>query len=210
MNKLILSADQIYALAYILKAKYLDYYYISLASHGINHNLWLTSITKELVSKGVLTEDFSGETELVSDYDALVKPLYFGKKESSLDINVLGENESNVGYRFHFLDGNTIMTKLVDGMFEISEVSAEDIRKIVMSILPADYSALSAKTEISLDTNKITRVFVVKNAEIAVKSYVTTFVEMEGSVYEEDTENILYTVSGSDFINKINKAIVEV
>ena len=84
MNELTLTADQIYALAYILEAKYLDYYYISLAKRSNDNQLWLSENTNQLVSQGVLVEDFSGNTTINSEVEALVK-----SNSPALDQNML-------------------------------------------------------------------------------------------------------------------------
>ena len=210
MSNLILTADQIFALAYIVKAKYLDYFYVSLAACKTDNKIWLSEISKQLVSQGVLVEDFSGDTTITAGIEELVKPLYFSTKESSLDINIFGDSEDNEGYRFHFLDGKITMTKAVQDGFEISEVTTEDIRELIAGILPAEYNANSAMVDISLDISKVSRIFVVKNTEMGVKSFVTTLVESDGVVYEEDVEDKIYSVSGSDFAEKLYKILTEV
>lgn len=209
MSRLVLTADQIYALAYILDAKYLDYYYMSLANRGNDNKLWLSEITKQLVSQGVLVEDFSGDTSIDPEIEEIVKPLYFSDKESSLDINIFGDNEENIGYRFHFLDDKMTMTKLVEDGFEIIDASPDDIQKIVSAILPANYSAESEKANVKFDAEKVSRVFIVKNIEGNAKSTIATFVETEGVVYEEDTDDIVYSVSGEDFKDKLCKILTE-
>ena len=210
MSKLVLTADQIYALAYILKASYLDYHYISLASRDDNDKLWLSENTKQLVSQGILVEDFSGDTTIDPEVEALFKPVYFSTKESSLDISIFGEKEDNKGYRFHFLDDKITMTQTVDDGFEITEVGLEDIKKVISTILPSDYSANSAKADIVFDSEKITRLFVVKKTEVDVKNVINTFVETEGIIYEENTEDDIFSVSGSDFENKLYRILAEV
>ena len=210
MRNLILTADQIFALAYILKAKSLDYFYVSLATCKTDDKIWRNEISKQLVSKGVLVEDFSGDTTIEAEIEDLVKPLYFSTKESSLEINIFGDNEDNEGYRFHFLDGKVTMTRAVKEGFEISEVTFEEIRELISGILPAGYNADSVKVDISLDISKVSRIFVVKNTVMSVKSFVTTLVESDGIVYEEDTEDNISSVSGSDFADKLYKILTEV
>lgn len=209
MDKLVLTANQIYALAQILKAKYLDYYYISLASKNTD-GVWLNENTKSLVSKGVLSEDFSGDITVDPEVETLVKPLFFGTKESSLDINIFGDTEDNIGYRFHFYDDRVIMTKTVEDGFEITEVSSDDILMIVSKVLPAGYSAQTEKVDIEIDPDEVSRVFVVKNTEVDVKSEVATLVETDGVIYEENTDAEMFSVSEEDFMNKICKILTEV
>lgn len=210
MSNLILTADQIYALAYILEAKCLDYYYISLAEKVKDNKVWLSENTKLLVSQGILVEDFSGDTTIDPEVEALVKPMYFGTKESSLDINIFGENEDNKGYRFHFLDDKITMVKTVEDGFEITDASLNEIKELVSKVLPTDYSADSGEADITLDVSKITRIFVAKNTEMNVKSFVATFVESDGVVYEEDASDKIYSISGGDFGEKLYKILTEV
>ena len=209
MDKLVLTANQIYALAHILKAKYLDYYYISLASKNTD-GVWLNENTKSLVSQGILTEDFSGEITVDPGVEDLVKPLFFSTKESSLDINIFGDTEDNIGYRFHFYDDRIIMAKTVNDGFEITEVTSDDIVMMASKILPANYSAQTAKVDIELEPDKVSRVFVVKNTEVDVKSEVATLVESEGIVYEENSDAETFSVSEEDFLNRICKILTEV
>ena len=89
MSNLILTADQIFALAYIVKAKYLDYFYVSLATCKTDNKIWLSEISKQLVSQGVLVEDFSGDTTIAAGIEELVKPIYFSTKETDF-ISLMG------------------------------------------------------------------------------------------------------------------------
>lgn len=210
MSKLVLTADQIYALAYILKAKYLDYYYMSQSNQDDNNKIWLSEITKQLVSQGTLVEDFSGETTIDPEVEILIKPLYFGTKESSLDIDIFGDNEENEEYRFHFLNDKISMVKSVENGFEITKVGLDEIKELVSNVLSTDYSADSGEADILLDVSKISRIFVAKNTEMNVKNFVATFVESDGVVYEEDTSDKIYSISRGDFEDKLYNILTEV
>jgi len=210
MSKLVLSADQIYVLAYIMKANYLDYYYISLANQNFDNKVWFNETTNQLVSKGVLIEDFSGNISIDPENEKLLKPIFFGTKESSLVISIFGDEEDNIGYRLHFSDGRIILTKEIEGGFEISAVTNEEIKEYVSTILNDSYSAISAKNDKELDINKVSRVFIVKNAEVKVKNFTKTMVESDGIVYEEDTENNTYSLSKTDFEDKVLRILTEV
>ena len=210
MSRLVLTADQIFALAFILKAKYLDYYYMLQANRDDSNKLWLSEITKQLVSQGTLVEDFSGDTTIDPKIEDLVRPLYFGTKESSLDVNIFGENEDNKGYRFHFLDGRITMARTIEGGFEITDINTDNVREIISAILPKSYSAESSESQIKFDVDKVSRVFVVKNTVVDEKNVIATFIETEGVVYEEDTDNRVYSVSGEDFNDKLYKILTEV
>ena len=210
MSRLVLTADQIYALAYILDAKYLDYYYISLANRGNDNKLWLSEITKQLVSQGVLVEDFSGDTSIDPEIEEIVKPLYFSDKESSLDINIFGDNEENLGYRFHFLDDKVTMTRTVEDGFEICITDIANVKELISSLLPDNYSVESVKSNIELDVENISRVFVAKNTNLKAGSIILNFVESDGVIYEEDVEDNIYSLSAEDFNDRLIIALTEV
>jgi len=210
MSRLVLTADQIYAMAYILKAKYLDYFYISLSNRSDDNKLWLSEMTKQLVSLGVLVEDFSGETSIDPNIEKLVNPLFFSNMESSLDINIFGDEEDNSGYRFHFLDGNITLVRSVEEGFEISETSPDEIKDLVSSIISSDYTADSSKVDMTFDSTKVSRIIVAKNTDLSVGSVVLTFVESDGVIYEEDIDDNVFSVSKDDFIEKLNRVLTEV
>lgn len=210
MKSVVLTADQIYALAYVQKAKYLDYYYISLASQFNDNKIWLGDNIKTLVSQGIMVEDFSGDTAVDSEVENLISPLYCSTKESSLDIAIFADTEKNLGYRFHFSDGKITMAKTVEGGFEISEVSLDDIKTIVESLIPSDYSAASSVVDISIDASKVSRVFVVKNVEKDIKSVNTTLVEYDGVIYETDDDGTVHSVSKQDFADELISVLTEV
>lgn len=210
MDRLVLTADQIYAMAYVMKAKYLDYYYISLSNKRNDNKLWLSEKTKELVSLGLLLEDFSGETSIAPEVEALFLPLYFSTKESSLDEIILGDDERNVGYRFHYLDGNITMTKTIDEGFEVASITTDNISSIVCDLLHENYSSDSSKVDVKFDITKISRIFVLKSTEMNIRSKVATFVESEGCIYEEDSDNNVFSVSREDFANKLYMILTEV
>ena len=210
MDRLVLATDQLLALAYILNAKYLDFYYISAVNKTEDSELWLSENKKQLVALGILVEDFSGNMSIHPEAELLLKPLFFSTKESSLDINIFGDSEENIGYRFHFLDGKITMTKAIEEGLEVSEVSRKDIQIIVSDILPTTYSVSSTEVDVTLDVSEVSRVFIVKNTEMKVKSLVKTMVETNGIVYEEDPENNIYSLSKADFEDKVYKILTEV
>lgn len=210
MSNLFLTADQIYALAYIMKADYLDHYYISLSNKGDDIKLWQNETQKQLVSDGILSEDFNGDITVNPDVVKIIEPIFFGVKESSLDLNFMGENEGFVGYRFHFKDNNVTMTKTIDNGFEISSVNKDDINSIVNKIIPKDYSVTTEAVTKTFDVDSISRVIVVKSAEVDVKNYVESFVESDGVLYREDSDNTVYSVSGEDLFERIFTTLAEV
>ena len=64
--------------------------------------------------------------------------------------------------------------------------------------------------DVVFDPEKVSRLFVVKNTELDVKNIINTFVETDGIVYEENSEDEIYSVSGSDFEEKLYRILAEV
>ena len=210
MSKLVLTADQIFALAYIMKARFLDHYYISLTNTGSDVKLWQAETQKQLVSIGLLAEDFSGNLLVIPELEDIIKPIYFGTKESTLDISIFGDHEGNAGYRFHFDDGVITMVKAIDDGFEVKRTNVDEIRRLIFDLISDDYNVNSEYVDMTFDADKITRVLVVKNAEVNVKNYTESFIESEGVIYSEDADNRVSSVSRTDFVERLFTILAEV
>ena len=102
------------------------------------------------------------------------------------------------------------LVQTVEGGFEITEVSIADIKNIVDGLVSSDYSATSSVVDISIDSAKVSRVFVVKNVEKDIKSVNTTLVEYDGIIYQTDDDGAVHSVSKQDFTDELISVLTEV
>ena len=107
MNKeIVLTPEQLFFMGRLLQAKYIDYAYVA-AMNDINQNfaLFETEAKATLVSAGVLMEDFGGNVEVDPAVLSVLKPIFFGEIETSIDICNIGETNIVSVYKYHFHDG---------------------------------------------------------------------------------------------------------
>ncbi len=86
-KEIILTPEELYYLGTLLQAKYIDYAYVAAMDDiGQNYKLFEKETGAALVSKGILLEDFSGNTEISEAAAGLLRPIFFGETETSIDI----------------------------------------------------------------------------------------------------------------------------
>ena len=86
-KKVKISPEELYAIGRILNAKYIDYAYVATIKEiGASYELFEKEATDGLVSKGILTEDFSGNIMLKDEALDIFNPVFFGDLETSLDV----------------------------------------------------------------------------------------------------------------------------
>lgn len=136
MKEVILSPEELFFLARKMKAKYLDYEYLSLMGDIQNDIDVKEEKAKEsLSSKGFVEEDFEGNIEVENDVVELLNPVFFGT------IECLIKKQDNI--KLHvFKDSITQCLKTEAGL-SLKRVSSEDIS----DILTGDLELQCANTE---------------------------------------------------------------
>ena len=197
-----LTPEELYYLGSFMQAKYIDYAYVAAMSDiKQNYSLFENETKASLVSSGILMEDFSGQVEIDEETAGLLKPIFFGETETSLDICSLGDENAVSVHKFHFYDGIITMVTGNDGKLIIKSIDQVGIRTIVEGLLPDDYDVVSSiVTEVSEKT--VTRFIAAKSIFIGKTSAVKTFLEADGIFYQEN-EDYVESLSKEMFINDI-------
>ena len=85
--------------------------------------------------------------------------------------------------------------------------------------LPSGYSGETVQTNVEIETENVSRIFVAKRTDVDGKNLASTFVESDGVVYMEipdDTDDqdnqgdLVYSVSEEDFVGQLCKILAEV
>lgn len=202
VNEFILSPEELYFLGGLLQAKYIDYAYIA-AMDDIQQNTAL--IKKETISgmvkRNLVEEDFSGELEVNQTLKDILEPIFFGIKESSLDVCNLGDVKRVDIYKFHFLDNKITMVTGKDKQLYIKNVTENMFSNLLSQILPNSYEMDNSVLN-NLDHSLITRLFAIKSAQVNENSVVRIYIEIGNKLYYEKAPEVLSTISKEDFINK--------
>ena len=198
-KEIILTPEELYYLGSFLQAKYIDYAYVAAMSDiKQNYSLFENETKAALVSSGILMEDFGGQVEIDEEISNLLKPIFFGEVETSLDICLLGEKNSVSVHKFHFYDGIITMVTGDNGKLIIRATDQLGIKNIVENLLPDNYDAISTTVD-KIDENKVTRFIAAKNVFVGEKSSVKTYLEVEGIFYHE-TDDCIESLTKDMFI----------
>ncbi len=189
-KEMILTPEELYYMGRFLQAKYIDYAYVA-AMGDIGHNfaMFEKETGNSLVASGILTEDFAGNIEIDQKALAVLKPIFFGESETSLDICSISEKSSVSVCKFHFYDGAITMVTGFEGKLLIKAVDQTEIKALVEKVLPQDYSA-QAGDVIELTEKTVTRFIAVKSIFVGKKSVVKTYIEADGIFYRENGDKI--------------------
>lgn len=190
IKELILTPEELYYMGRFMQAKYIDYAYIAAMSDiRQNYALFEKEAQAALVSAGILMEDFSGNVEIDSKAAAVLKPIFFGEVETSVDICYLGETNAVSVNKFHFYDGAVTMVAGSDGKLIIRSIDKIDIHEFVSGLLSKDFAG-KYETVTEFDKDKITRFIAVKSVDVGKVSVVNTYIESDGAIYHEKGSNI--------------------
>jgi hypothetical protein len=200
--EIILTPEELYYVGKLLKAKYIDYVYIA-AMKDIQQNAEAArqDIQRGLSGKGYLSEDFSGDIEIDEKVRTLVEPVLFGNFESSITICEIGETALVKSLRFHRNEKRTVLSVMGGDGLHISEISDDEMKSCVVSLLPKDYLQKTMETGQSVTRESITRVFAFKNMVVGDRAEVKVFFESDGWLCYEN-ENKVSVVEGGYFCDE--------
>lgn len=191
MNKeIVLTPEQLFFMGRLLQAKYIDYAYVA-AMNDINQNfaLFETEAKAALVSVGALMEDFGGNVEVDSAVLSVLKPIFFGEIETSIDICNIGETNTVSVYKYHFHDGVVTEVTGEKGKLVIKTADQIAIRERIESLISCKYTAENQVVE-TIDKTHITRFIAFKQIHVGTASVVKNYIESDGVFYQEKEETI--------------------
>lgn len=203
-NEIVLAPEELYYLGSILQAKYIDYAYIAaMEDIGPNYTMFENETRDSLVRAGALMEDFSGNLEVDKGLLGVIKPIFFGEVETSIDICKLGEENSVCVYKFHFLDGAITMVTGDSGKLAIRSIDQIYIKDIVCSLIPEEYRCTAPEVVTEIDKSKVTRFMAAKSVVVGHASAVKTFIETSGIWYKEKDNETIESVTRDLFISDV-------
>ncbi len=204
-KQIVLSPEELYYLGTVLQAKYIDYAYVAAMNDiGQNYSLFENETKASLVRSGVLMEDFSGNLEVDGEALNLLKPIFFGEVETSIDVCELDAEESKViVYKYHFFDDTITMVTGESGKLIIKGVDKLSIKELVSGLVPAEYSCAETSVVSEIQKENITRFIASKSIKVGQISSVTTYIEADGVFYREKDEDLIESVTKDMFISDV-------
>ena len=200
-REIVISPEELYYLGTRLQAKYIDYAYVAAMDDiGQNYALFEKETGAALVSKGILEEDFSGNIEINQNVSDLLKPIFFGEVETSIDVCNIGKRNIVEVYKFHFNDGAITMVTGKEGKLLLKKVDQLEIQDLVKKMIPESY-VYESKTVTDIPRELITRFFAFKSILVGKTAVVKTYIEANGVLYQEKDSELIETVSRETFVS---------
>lgn len=199
-KEIVLTPEELYYMGRFLQAKYIDYAYVA-AMNDISQNfaLFENEAKASLVSAGILMEDFGGNVEVDPVVLSVLKPIFFGEVETSIDICGIGEMSTVAVYKYHFYDGAVTMVTGEKGKLLIKTADQIAIREKVESLISETYNAESQIVE-TIDKAHVTRFIAFKRIHVGTTSMVKIYIESDGVFYQEKEESI-ESVTRTQFVS---------
>ena len=206
-EELILTPEELYYLGKILRAKYIDYAYVAaLKNIGSNVSLFINETRASLIEKGIIEEDFSGNAEIDPEVCALLKPVFFGEYEFSVNIRVFGEHAGMSVCKYHYLDAKAVSVSSQENGFLVKAVDVLELRKEIKDIYP-DSIVYEKKTVSELPKTDIERLITVKGLNIGKSAAVINYIQTSHGFYQVTGDETLETVEKSVFVKDVSEMI---
>ena len=181
-NEIVLSPEALFFLGQWMQAEYIDYDYIAmLRDLGRDYSRIQRRCLQELSGEKLVRQQITGEVSVRPQLERLLKNVFFGKLETSLDVFSKLEGGSRETYRFHYLDGTVTLVRQEQKRLYLSAAEPEDMERIIRTAVGRHREA-SRKIH-HLDENALGRMLLVKRAEVDRGSTSTLLFEQDGVLY---------------------------
>lgn len=206
IKEIILTPEELYCIGRFLQAKYIDYAYVAaMADFKQDYELFEKEIMDGLIKTGFLMEDFSGNIEVDQQIVDLLNPIFFGENETSLEICDISSDKKVCVYKFHFFDGAITMVTNQEGRLLIKAVDQVNIKNIVEDVLSSDYNVEAEVVTIHTE-RVVTRFIAAKSILVGKSSFVKTYIDSEGVLYQENTDTV-QSVSKDMFVSDVYEIV---
>lgn len=195
-----ISPEELFFLGKQMQAKYIDYDYISMMKDiQQQYPLREKEIMAGLVSRGILTEDFSGEMELDEEIRGMLEPLFFGEFASEVVLSEDSCGENLKKYKFHFDKRRITGVQLEKDRLLFEADGSGELERLQKQVIPEQYEG---KTEqIVMDAIKpdnIDRVLILKNMTIGKTANSSQFISLNGLWYIGKDENLVESLTKAE------------
>lgn len=203
-KEILISPKELYYLGSLLQASYIDYAYVAaMEDIGSNYELFEKESSAQLVKKGILIEDFSGNMQVSDVALTLLKPIFFGTVETALDVCSLGETSTVDVSKYHFYEGQITAVHGKGENLLICKGSLTAIREKVETILCEDYCCKAATKVATINQKDVTRFVSVKSLDYGNKAAVKVYVEANGVMYQELEDGNIESVTREMFVETV-------
>ena len=191
-ERLILTPEQLFFLGTVMGAEYINYDYIA-AMGEVQRNYSRThrKCMDDLVRAGLLRERLSGEVVLRPMPRKLLHPVFFGKKESSIEIFTLGKEKKRELIRFHWSEESITEVWQNADQFVFVPSSQDQIEALILGLVRGVERPMRMGAFLE---ESVTRIITAKRATVGEESTGVVLFEMFGSLYTMDEDETLHAL----------------
>lgn len=202
---LLLSPGELYYLGWLMKAKYIDYAYVAAATDaGGNFRVFAKTASAALARRGILQEDFSGDFELDPAAARLLRPIFFGGRELTVDLCRLDGDKSVTAYKFHFFGDLAVMVRCQGDTLAISGTDSQGIMETVAGLLPQG----QAQEVKELSPEAVSRILAVKSVRVGGTAESAMFVmDTGGALYRDFPGERMENVQVKDVLDLVSRML---
>lgn len=194
-ERLILTPEQLFFLGTVMGAEYINYDYIA-AMGEVQRNYTRThrKCMDDLARAGLLRERLSGEVALRPIARQLLHPVFFGKKESSIEIFTLGKEKKYELIRFHWSEDSITEVWQNADQFVFVPSSQDQMEALILSLIRGAERPMRVG---ALLEESVTRIITAKRATVGEESTGVVLFEIFGSLHTMDEDETLHAVPAS-------------
>lgn len=194
-ERLVLTPEQLFFLGNVMGAEYINYDYIA-AMGEVQRNYSRThrKCMDDLARAGLLRERLSGEVVLRPMPRKLLHPVFFGKKESSIEIFTLGKEKKHELIRFHWSEESITEVRQTADQFVFVPSSRDQMEALILELVRGAERPMRMK---ALFEETVTRIIAAKRATVGEASTGVVLFEMFGGLYTMDEDETLHAVPAS-------------
>ena len=194
-EKLILTPEQLFFLGTVMGAEYINYDYIA-AMGEVQRNYSRThrKCMDDLARAGLLRERLSGEVVLRPMPRKLLHPVFFEKKESSIEIFTLGKEKKRELIRFHWSEESITEVRQTADQFVFVPSSRDQMEALILELVRGVERPMRMGAFLG---ESVTRIITAKRATVGEESTGVVLFEMFGSLYTMDEDETLHALPAS-------------
>jgi hypothetical protein len=205
-NMIKMTAEELYYLGSQMQAKYIDYDYIS-AMNDIqkNYRLYESDAVNDLMKKGLIEEDFSGNITVSFQMEELLIPIFFGNFEAEIDVCDV-RKESRKIIKLHTEKEKITMVEVNENDLILKNMHKNDVLRYGEEV----FQFMEDQTgDIEFEEQKVSEIYIMKNTVIGGESDVRILFRIENSVFMENENEEIQRIEISDLMREIQSILIE-
>ncbi len=205
-NEISITADELFFLGKLMNAKYIDYAYIVCMNDSADDfNIREKAVKQGLIKKELVFESFSGKTDVDESLTEILLPVFYGKKETSLNICTIQEQAKADIFKFHFFNDNITLVRAENGVLTLRGIRQDDIKNIISDVFPEGCGFSDGTVSEITGIENVSTVMSAKRTVLDEGSDIYVFMRSDGIWYMDKGHNTFESIGRTEFIELITK-----